>query len=654
GRMETKKLLVADSGLPAGTILEYTDQAIHNVGTTSEYGYLSIQTNADGTYKTFTEYFSADQPKYVKEYTAAGVLQVTYEYDATGKLVKKTDLEAEYTYYIDANNRMATKTLLVAQGSDAAGTVYQYYNENFYGTSTPTDTSDDYGRIYMKILPDSTTSFTYLAYYQGTDLKAQVTETGAYAGTTNYFYHNYSINYKDDPANEIGFRKVDAAGDTYEFEIISGEYHLRKTIDASESNRTFWYYWDEYPELGGIVVEAPTSWSGENWVLYQFDNTSDPLNPTVDWNSATLITEPTDKPELGNYPPSPVEYPTGGVPAADLYVVESEQNVVDNSTPYINVGHLYDMLDSLQGVSTGVGVTIAILDTGIDETKLDINVTDGYDFAGSNIFDYTSDEDYTDVSGHGTETASIIVGPDGDGVAPQSDIMALKVFDDFGNTSSEVVANAIKYAVDNGARIIVMPFSLFPTSEPVNKAIDYAVSKDVILIAAAGNSSTEILDASLAANDNVITVGSANSDGTMSAWSNYGSELDLLAPWDVVTVTTGDEKEAGTSFSAAFVAGVAALVLEENPDLSSEEVLAVLKNMMGVKTNETGLYENIGTFMIEGYGKVGDTKVSKEGDTQEVKGASTDEVLSLQAVKRQNLKEFTGSSIKMELYKKPE
>ena len=87
-------------------------------------------------------------------------------------------------------------------------------------------------------------------------------------------------------------------------------------------------------------------------------------------------------------------------------------------------------------------------------------------------------------------------------------------------------------------------------------SIDYAVSKGAILIAAAGNEASEILDGSLASYDNVITVGSVDNDGTFSAWSNYGSELDLLARWDVVTLE-GEDKEAGTSYSAAFVAGIA-------------------------------------------------------------------------------------------------
>ena len=247
--------------------------------------------------------------------------------------------------------------------------------------------------------------------------------------------------------------------------------------------------------------------------------------------------------------------------------------------------------DSLLTASTGEGVIIAMLDTGIDAALLDGDSYTGYDFAGSNRLDGAGDTDFSDSIGHGTKTASVISGSEG--IALDADVMALKVFDDTGKTTSSIVADAIRYAVDNSARIITMPFSLLVTDEMVEDAIQYAKENNVLLIAAAGNEGKEILDSSLAANDNVITVGSVEEDGSMSAWSNYGSELDLLAPWDVVTLE-GAEGEAGTSFSAAFVAGMAALIMADDPGISVEDVLQKLQTIAaGAEDNEAG-YDGYG------------------------------------------------------------
>jgi len=171
GRMKTKKFLVTDdNGTPAdpsddilvGTIFEYDNTDVHDNGTpetTDDYGHLIKQTNPDGTYKTFTGYFDADQPQFIKEYTAGDVLQVTYEYNALGILVGQTDSEAVYTYYTDTG-RMHTKELLVADdnGTPAdpsddipAGTTFTYSNDSFVHLDGGT-----YGYLTRQDNPDGT------------------------------------------------------------------------------------------------------------------------------------------------------------------------------------------------------------------------------------------------------------------------------------------------------------------------------------------------------------------------------------------------------------------------------------------------------------------------------------------------------------------
>jgi hypothetical protein len=227
-------------------------------------------------------------------------------------------------------------------------------------------------------------------------------------------------------------------------------------------------------------------------------------------------------------------------------------------------------LETLVSGATGAGIKIALMDTGIDTEKLGIDIAEGYDFTGG--------VDYTDLIGHGTRVASVIMGEGG--IAPEAEIMALKVFDNFARTTAEIVAAAIRHAADNAADILVMPFTFMPVTQIVREAIDYAVEKGVILITAAGNRGVEVPVYSLAAQRGVISVGAMDADAQLSEWSNYGAFVDLLAPWDVVNLE-GAEDEAGTSFSAAFMAGIAALMLEESGELTTDDVLRELRIITG-------------------------------------------------------------------------
>ncbi|MFC1548360.1 S8 family serine peptidase [Candidatus Omnitrophota bacterium] len=265
--------------------------------------------------------------------------------------------------------------------------------------------------------------------------------------------------------------------------------------------------------------------------------------------------------------------------------------------------------DMQEGSAGGGGVLVALLDSGLNADSLKVNLLGGYDFAGKSRSDGLSDADFSDSTGHGTKTAEVLAA-----AAPDADVIVAKVLDDYGRTTSSIVANAIRYAVDMGARVLTMPFELGPISSVLDRAIDYAVDKGTILIAAAGNDGVEIKDTSLAAQNGIFTVGSVDNDGELSAWSNYGDELDLLAPWDII------ENEEGTSYSAAFVAGIAALLLEEDPDMTSNELLSTLRSLMSRLDK-------------------------KDDDKNEIKGEDEDEVLSMLDAIRENREGFTGYSI---------
>jgi len=200
---------------------------------------------------------------------------------------------------------------------------------------------------------------------------------------------------------------------------------------------------------------------------------------------------------------------------------------------------------------------------------------------------------------HGTHVAGIIAGVRGndlglDGIATHVKIMSVRVVPD-GDERDKDVANAIRYAVDNGAKIINMSFgkSYSPGKSVVDEAAKYASDKGVLLIHAAGNSSKNIDKADNFPNDmmeesgdyvsNWIEVGSITSSSDkylVSSFSNYGiKSVDIFAPGsDIYSTVPDNEYEylSGTSMASPTVAGVAAMVWSYYPELSASELKEIL------------------------------------------------------------------------------
>lgn len=206
---------------------------------------------------------------------------------------------------------------------------------------------------------------------------------------------------------------------------------------------------------------------------------------------------------------------------------------------------------------------------------------------------------------HGTHVAGIIAaarnnGKGIDGVADNVKIMMLRAVPD-GDEHDKDIALAIRYAVDNGAKIINMSFGkdFSPEKKWVDDAVKYAESKGVLLVHAAGNDSKNLDSADNFPNaslvsykeraKNWLTVG-ASSDPTAEAgfqsltasFSNYGkNEVDVFAPGTKIYSTipggTTYGNAQGTSMAAPVVAGVAALILSYNPHLTPEQLKMVIE-----------------------------------------------------------------------------
>jgi len=209
--------------------------------------------------------------------------------------------------------------------------------------------------------------------------------------------------------------------------------------------------------------------------------------------------------------------------------------------------------------------------------------------------------------GHGTHVSGIALatrnnGKGMNGVANNVKLLAVRTVPG-GDEHDKDIALAIRYAVDNGAKVINMSFGkgYSPNKEWVYEAFKYAASKDVLLVKAAGNDGKNIdkndsfpTDADDKVNeyvDNVITVGAITpqfDENLVSSFSNYGKlNVDIFAPGTAIYSTVPKSKyksQQGTSMASPEVAGVAALIRSYYPQLSASQVKHVLMNS-GIKVN---------------------------------------------------------------------
>lgn len=218
----------------------------------------------------------------------------------------------------------------------------------------------------------------------------------------------------------------------------------------------------------------------------------------------------------------------------------------------------------------------------------DPDVQDGKPY-GSNLVKFPD-------ASHGTGVAGLMAAARGngygiDGVADNARIIAIKAVPN-GDEYDKDIANAIRYAVDNGAKVINMSFGkkLSPHKDWVDAAFKYAAAKDVLLVQASGNDNQDVdakpqfpndtfEDGSVTDLPNVICVGAsgARNDETLAAtFSNYGKKnVDIFAPGAKVTSIDMDAEfntADGTSFASPIVAGIAGLILEYYPNLSAKQL----------------------------------------------------------------------------------
>ncbi len=266
-----------------------------------------------------------------------------------------------------------------------------------------------------------------------------------------------------------------------------------------------------------------------------------------------------------------------------------------------------------QGVTTGGGVVVAVLDTGVDDTHPALagrivgggfNFIDGTDDTADvgDGMDTDGDGDVDELTGHGTFVAGLVTL-----VAPDARILPVRVLDGDGNGDEWILTRGIYHAIDRGVEVINLSLGSTYDTVSVKQAISDAALKGIVIVSSAGNCSRSEPREFPAMDDiepgdavippvniiGAIGVAATDPDDVKADFSNYSRRLFLSAPGDTVDGPLDPENAIvgilpqseygaweGTSFSTAFVTGAAALVRAQHPEWPAD--LTTYENVLGV------------------------------------------------------------------------
>jgi len=230
--------------------------------------------------------------------------------------------------------------------------------------------------------------------------------------------------------------------------------------------------------------------------------------------------------------------------------------------------------------SQGAGVTVAILDSGINVNHPDLvaRLVPGYNV-------YNNNTDLTDVCGHGTAVAGVAAASTNNaagvaGVAGAANIMPVRIAYPDGTggcyANYSTIASGLTYAADHGARVANISYNGVAGSSSIMSAANYMKGKNGLVFVAAGNNN---IDENITSDGSMIVVSATDTNDVKASFSSWGAFVTLSAPGTSIVTTDssgGYSTWQGTSFSSPLSAGVAALVMAERPDLSGAQVQSLL------------------------------------------------------------------------------
>ncbi|MBW2967102.1 S8 family peptidase [Candidatus Woesearchaeota archaeon] len=260
-----------------------------------------------------------------------------------------------------------------------------------------------------------------------------------------------------------------------------------------------------------------------------------------------------------------------------------------------------DQIDAELSAFDGSGVTVCVVDTGIDRDHPDLTVAEGRNFVPTGRVIKT--DRWDDDNGHGTHCAGTVAALDNGlgvvGVAPGATLMAAKVLDRYGSGWTSDIIAGVEWCVANGADIVSMSLGGGDYNPIFEEALLNAEAAGVLVVAAAGNDyGAPVIYP--AAYDSVVAVGATDSSNAIAEFSNVGPELELSAPGVAIlsTCINGEYCEkSGTSMATPHAAGVAALALSMNSTMAPAEV----RTWLQITANDLG---EPGWDPIFGYGLV--------------------------------------------------
>ena len=248
----------------------------------------------------------------------------------------------------------------------------------------------------------------------------------------------------------------------------------------------------------------------------------------------------------------------------------------------------WPLSDAVSSEYDGSGVRIALIDTGVTCKYIDdshVSVGKNYVFPDKSTYDYV---------GHGTAIAGIILGSEKlglRGIASDAEIVPLVYYSRYPsgvpvNGGIDAICKAIYDAIDvYDCQIINISSGVTSDNDKLREAIEYAEEKNILVVSSVGNSNCSSPEDIYypAAYETVIGVGSVNEENEVAGFSQRNNSVKLVAPGtDIPTAHINNRskpvKVSGTSYSAAFVTGTAALLLEANPELSAVQLREILFN----------------------------------------------------------------------------
>lgn len=293
------------------------------------------------------------------------------------------------------------------------------------------------------------------------------------------------------------------------------------------------------------------------------------------------------------------------------YALQNDGQAFTNTAAdlFINPGKVDADVDAVEAwsVTTGLGMKVAVLDSGVASDNPDISPKV---IARANFSNAATGEDNY---GHGTHVAGIVAASADNtigvaGVCPDCSILDGKVLNDSGSGGTSGIANGINWAVANGAQVINMSLGQRTSSRTLEAAVNNAWSKGVVIVAAAGNggNTTKIYPG---AYENVIAVAATDNNDAKASFSTYGAKwVDVTAPGANVYSTfpnhdfylssvygrsQGYDVANGTSMSSPIVAGIAALAWSSHAGATNTSVRANIESTAD-KIPGTGTYWSAG------------------------------------------------------------